>query len=481
MRDHLHFHLNGQPVRVDGDDAFVSLSDFLRQRRRLTGTKVVCAEGDCGSCSVLIGRRDPAGTLRYTTVTSCIMMVFQLDGAHVVTVEGLSDDEALNPIQQAMVACHGAQCGFCTPGFVASLYQMANDRVPMTRENACRALVGNLCRCTGYDAILNAATRVDTAAVTPVGELFDDRSLPAPSREEVLIETPTLRLYVPATLGQALDYRASNPTATIVAGATDLGVLVNKRVRTLTSVLVINGVPELTGGRIADGALVVGAASTLTQLEQAALEHIPALGEFLSWFGSPPIKNSGTLGGNLATGSPIGDSIPALMALNAEVELGSSSSSSATRRVNLNEFYTGYRKSVMRADELIVGVRIPLLREGETIKLYKVSKRRDLDISSVSGAIFLRRKAEVIEDVRIALGGVGPTVLRATKAEAMLRGTRFTQRAFDAASAAVRDEVTPISDVRGSADYRRTVAANLLLRCFHELAPADPIEGSVSR
>lgn len=471
MRDHLQFHLNGQPMRVDGDDAFLTLSDFLRRRRRLTGTKVVCAEGDCGSCSVLVGRRDPSGAFQYATVTSCIAMVFQLDGAHVVTVEGLGSADNLNPIQQAMADCHGAQCGFCTPGFVATLYQMANDGVPMNRHNTCRATVGNLCRCTGYDAILKAAEQVDVGSVAKIDDLYDPSTLGMAVDDDVLIETPTHRVYIPKTLAQALAYRAANPSATIVAGATDLGVLVNKRVRSLTSVLVISGLRELRDVQIDGDSLLVGSAATLTQLERAALDHLSAFGAFLSWFGSPPIKNAGTLGGNLATGSPIGDSIPALVTLGATVEL--ESAWAPKRSVPLGEFYTGYRTSVMGADELITAVRIPLLKANETLKLYKVSKRKDLDISSVSAAILVRRTPDVIDDARIVFGGVGPTVLRIPAAENALRGSPFTLDAFEKAATAIRAAVSPISDVRGSADYRRALAGNLLLRCYYELSQAD--------
>jgi xanthine dehydrogenase small subunit len=364
---------------------------------------------------VLIGRREDDGRMRYAAVTSCIAMVFQLDAAHVITVEGLSDGEQLNPIQQAMVSCHGAQCGFCTPGFIASLYQMANDAVPMTRENTTRALVGNLCRCTGYDAILCAAERVDVSKVSPLDMLYPPERLMPAADADVLIETPTRRLFVPSDLGAALAYHAENPHATLVAGATDVGVLVNKRVRALTSVLVIGHLREMRSIRNDAVSLVVGAAATLTQLEMACREHLPAFGDFLSWFGSPPIKNSGTLGGNLATGSPIGDSIPALMALSAEVELASVA---GTRDVPLNAFYTGYRQTVMRPEELITAIRMPLLRSDERLKLFKVSKRRDLDISSVSVAVFLRMDGEVIEEARVAAGGVGPTVMRLAKAGA---------------------------------------------------------------
>jgi xanthine dehydrogenase small subunit len=358
---------------------------------------------------------------------------------------------------------------------------MANDRVMPTRENACRALVGNLCRCTGYDAILRAAVETDHASVQPLDEMYASSEMEAALRaaveEDVLLETPTHRIYKPATLAQALQFRAHTPHATIVAGGTDWGVLINKRVREISSVLALYDVRELREIAVSEDSIRVGATATLSELERVATEALPPLGEFLSWFGSPPIKNAGTLAGNLATGSPIGDSLPALMVLGASVELASGGANPQRRHVKLTDFYTGYRQTVLRPDELIVAIHVPRLRDDETLKLYKVSKRKDLDISSVSAAIFLRLDGEVIADARIALGGVGPTVTRHAAAEDALRGAKtWMLDAFERAAHIIRESVKPISDVRGSADYRRAVAGNLLLKCFHEVHAA-PVGG----
>lgn len=479
MRDHVLFYVNGKPRAAAGDMAFVPLSDYLRKHDGLTGTKVVCAEGDCGSCSVLIGRPSD-GAMKYSTVTSCLQRVFQLDGAHVITVEGLVEpDGSPNAIQRSMAKCHGAQCGYCTPGFIATMYQLAEDGVEKTRENACRALVGNLCRCTGYDAILNAALQAEP--VTPLGERYPDQmlveSLAGAAGEDVLIESSTHLAYKPATLAQALSHRAAHPRATIVAGATDVGVLANKRVRELTNVLVLNGVDELRQVAVSNDSIRIGAAATLTDFERITREAIPSLGEFLAYFGSPPIKNAGTLAGNLATGSPIGDSLPALMVLGAQVELASANEAAApaTRGIPLDAFYNGYRQNVLRENELIAAIHIPRLREGERLWLHKVSKRKDLDISTVSAAVLVRIEAGTIAEARIALGGVGPTVMRWPGAEAELRGRSLSLEAFERAAILIRDSVKPISDVRGSADYRRRVASNLLLKCLHDLAAAEEV------
>ena len=471
IRDVLSLFINGRPVDVRGEDAFLTLSDYLRRRQRLVGTKVVCAEGDCGSCTVLVGRPTDAGKVGYVALCSCIHLMHQLDGAHVVTVEGLKDGDALNPIQQSMVACGGAQCGFCTPGFVVALQQLLDDKsTPCSPERIKRGLVGNLCRCTGYDAIVRAACGTDRSQLKSLDERYpatiaDDLAKAASG--PLRVEAGDRAVFKPATLDDAIAYRAAHPTCTIVSGATDVGVLFNKRVRDVVDALQLGGVRELRSIEVDDASIHVGATATLGELEAVALEHHEELGRFLSWFGSPQIKAAGTLAGNVATGSPIGDTLPTLHVLNAEVELAGPR---GRRRVNINDYYTGYRASVIAADELIVAVHVPRLAAGETLKLYKVSKRQDLDISSFSAAIWIRRTGDVIDDVRIAFGGVGPTVLRCRKVEGHLRGQAMSEELFAHGAAIAWREVTPIGDVRGAKAYRCTLAANILRKVYFELA-----------
>lgn len=473
MRDHVLFYLNGRPVRVGGDDVFLTLAEFLRRRRGLAGTKVVCAEGDCGSCAVLVGRVE-SGRLRYAAVTSCIQILFQLDAAHVVTVEGLRDGTDLNPIQGAMVACHGTQCGYCTPGFVVALYDLMHDGRPVGPAAVRRGLVGNLCRCTGYDSILRAATATDRAALKPVDALYPPGPIAAAladaAGEEVRIETPAKRFYKPTDVGRACRFRADHPGCVVVAGGTDLGVVYNKRLRSIGTALSTAGLAALRGVRVEGDAFYVGAGESLAALERAALAHLPELGRFLAWFGSPLIKNAGTLGGNIITGSPIGDTLPALTVLGAEVDLAGAG---GTRRVPFGGFYTGYRQTVLADDELVTGVRIPLPGPAEAFRLYKVSRRKDLDISSFSAAVRVRTAGGVIDDVRIAYGGVGPMVLRMARTEAALRGHPPTPERFEQAAAVAREEVTPITDVRGSEQYRRALAGNILLKFWHETFSAS--------
>ncbi len=478
MRDHVLLSLNGKRHEVRGAQVFQSLSDFLRQTQRLTATKVVCAEGDCGSCTVLLGRADDAGELRYQPVTSCIQYVAQLDGVHVITAEGVRTQERLHPVQQAMIDLHGAQCGYCTPGMVTSLCALFEGRTaPPTRAETTRALVGNLCRCTGYDSILAAAEKVDMGEVQPLAERYSSaemrRELHAANEQSVHIIDGERHLLKPATLADALKWRKEFPTATVLAGGTDLGVVWNKGKRELKSLLCIGNVRDLRIAEITADGIVLGAAATITEFENITADALPEYARMLERFGSPPIKNAGTIGGNLANGSPIGDSMPGLFVLDAEVELNSMSGS---RRVNINDFYTGYRKNVMRPDELLTRVIMPLPREDELFFVEKISKRRDLDISSFAAAIWLKLEGAMIRRVRIAYGGVAPTIVRLPKTEQFLAGQDLSEDVFRAAAQMARAEVKPISDVRGSAEYRSTLAANVLVkfgrRAMEQLAVA---------
>jgi xanthine dehydrogenase small subunit len=453
MRDRIRFYLNGKPAEASGDDVFLTFADFLRRRHGLIGTKIVCAEGDCGSCAVLIGRPD-GNLIRYSAVTSCIHILFQLDAAHVVTVEGLRDGRALNPIQQAMVSCQATQCGFCTPGFVIAMQDLMDDGGPIDAGKVRRALTGNLCRCTGYDSIIRAALATDRGALKSIDELYPPG--------EIL----SRQFYKPSTIAQAAQFRIDHPNCSVIAGATDLGVLYNKRAAEISVALSLSGISSLRVARVEGDALYVGAAVTLATLESLSLRHLPELGRFMEWFGSPLIRNAATIGGNLVTGSPIGDTIPAMIALGAEIEL---TGPARTRSVPIGEFYAGYRKTVLAADEFVTAARIPLLCDSQILKLYKVSRRKDLDISTFSAAIWMQRSNGVIEDVRLAFGGVGPMVLRLPRTEALLRGQIPTLERFEEAGKLAREEVTSISDVRGGAEYRRTLAGNILPKFWHEV------------
>jgi len=488
MRDYLQLFLNGRALRISAEEASLTLAEYLRRRRQLTGTKVVCAEGDCGACAVLLGRvSSDRERLEYSSVNSCIQMMFQLDAMHVITVEGLSSSE-LNPVQDAMVRCHGAQCGYCTPGFIVSLYDLMQTPNEITVHDVRRGLVGNLCRCTGYDSIIRAAMEADRSKLKRIDELYPPEAilpiLLAASEEDVRLDHDTFRFYKPISIQAAAEFRAENPGCLIIAGATDIGVQRNKGTREITVVMSTVGIKSLRNIDISQDSLFVGAAVTLSQLERICQSHLPEFAEFLAFFGSPLIKNAATLAGNLVNASPIGDTIPALFVLDAEIEL---IGPAGTRRININRFYTGYRKTAMAADEIVSRVRIFLPAAGDTFKLYKVSKRKDLDISSFGAAIWMRRDGRSISDIRIAYGGVGPMVIRMARTEEFLRGKTPSLELFEHAGTIAADETTPISDVRGSEQYRRLLSQNIMVKFFHDLdsgedttAPSPPA-GSLGR
>jgi xanthine dehydrogenase small subunit len=475
MRDHLIIHVNGTRHEIRGERCFQSLSNFLRYDLCLTGTKVVCAEGDCGSCAVLIGRPAAHG-LAYFAVTSCIQFLHQLDGAHVVTVEGLKHDGKLNAVQEALVRCQGTQCGFCTPGFVVSLCGLLNDERRLDAHALRAGLTGNLCRCTGYEQIIQAGLEVDASQVRRIDELYP----PAPlldalrraARDPVRVAAGDGReFFKPTTVADAVRFKREHPTGAIIAGGTDLGVQINKGIRNPPVILSLSALDELRAIELRDGMLIVGATATLADIERKTEQLVPEFGRMLWRHGSPLIRNAGTLAGNIANGSPIGDTMPALYVLNGEIEL---TGVSGARRVNMNDFYTGYRKSVMAGDEIITRVFMPLPTGDETLRIYKVSKRHDLDISTFTAAFWMRRSNGVIGEIRIAYGGCGPNIIRLRRTEAQLAGKPLNEAEIEAAAEIARSEITPISDVRGSKDYRFQLAENVLRKFYFDVTGDEP-------
>ena len=475
MRDHIRFLVNGREHRVAGRDIFLTLANWLRYNVRATGTKIVCEEGDCGACTVLERRR--AGD-DFQPVNSCIQSLFQLDGMSIITVEGLG----MSPVQQSMIVNHGAQCGYCTPGFVVAMSAMyeACDRVD---EGQVRdALTGNLCRCTGYEPIIKAALAVDGASMPKLRDRYPQ--LPD-ANDAVRIEN----FLSPVTLEDAVRFKAENKNCSIVQGATDVGVWINKRHFTAPAMLSLAKIEALDAIAEENGHIAVGANVNLTRFEQFVRDRIPELYRILNIFGSPQIKNAGTLAGNIANGSPIGDTLPYLFVADAQIELAGTS---GTRLVPINSFYRGYKQFDLRPDEIITRVFVPVvnsrhpergegsqvttsgdpspssrLRMTEVLKLYKVSRRKDLDISAFTAAIRLRMNGR-IEEARIAYGGVAPTVIRLPKTEAFLNGKSPTLDLFERAGEMARSEIKPISDVRGSADYRLQLAQNIMSKFYYE-------------
>jgi xanthine dehydrogenase small subunit len=478
MRDAIVLYVNGARREVRGDAAFATLSDYLRENLRLTGTKVVCAEGDCGACTVLLGRPGGDRPWRFVPVNACIVTMAQVDGAHVLTVESVSEGGALHEVQRALCEGHGSQCGFCTPGFVMALLGHFEHHAeqPATAREVANHLTGNLCRCTGYLPILQAGQDVRPEQLRSVVARHHspavERSLEDATRAPLSIVTEAHgRVDAPTDLPSLRALRARHPGARIVSGNTDLGVLVNKQklwpAGETRHAISLHLLRELEGITVADGVVTVGARATLSELERACAVAAPDLSSLLRVFASPQIKSIATLVGNVANGSPIGDTIPSLFALEAELEL---SSESGDRWLPIERYYLGYKQYALRPDEVVTRVRFRAVPAGTVFRAFKICQRRDLDISYVGAAFAIAHEGGVIREARLAYGGVGPTVIRLPGVEASLRGVNLADaRAWESAAAAIESAVTPRSDLRGSERGRRILAGNLFRKLGHEL------------
>jgi xanthine dehydrogenase small subunit len=489
----IRFFHRGQVVEVSDAAPTRSVLDWLREDAHCTGTKEGCNEGDCGACTVVIGSRALPGEagavrgLRLETVNACIQFLPTLDGKALFTVEdlkALSPGAALHPTQQAMVDCHGSQCGFCTPGFVMSLWStyehhQAGASRP-TRQQLADELSGNLCRCTGYRPILDAgqrmfdlpAARLDT---TPVVEAL--RSLQGNEGFAYVATGNPDRFHAPKTLAALAALRLAKPQAQLLAGSTDVGLWVNKQLRPLGDIIFVGDVAELKRIDECDGALVIGAGASLEAAWRALAQRWPALTDVWLRFASPPIRNAGTMGGNVANGSPIGDAPPVLMALDAQIELRQGE---RVRRMPLAAFYLDYMKNQLEAGEFVQAMVVPLDGPRRTVRAYKISKRFDCDISALCAVFAIELDGDTVHSVRLAFGGMAATVKRAAAAEAALVGQAWTQATVDAAKAALATEFKPLSDMRASAGYRMQVAQNLLQRFWLETRHVDPLPDSAT-
>ncbi|MEW1633686.1 FAD binding domain-containing protein [Streptomyces sp. NPDC093801] len=471
--------VNGSETPIEPASPHTTVLDFLRERG-LTGTKEGCAEGECGACSVLVARPGVDKPTDWVAVNACLIPAAALDGQEVVTSEGLATaggpgtPPVLHPVQEEMAVRGGSQCGYCTPGFVCSMaaeyYRPgrcahdgpADGADPEHGPNGfdLHALSGNLCRCTGYRPIRDAAFAVGT----PTG---DD---PLAQRREQSPPAPVATAYTrddsaflrPATLDGALRLLRERPEAVVVAGSTDWGVEVNIRSRRAPCVIAVDRLPELRTLHVASDHIEIGAALTLTEVERRLDGRVPLLAELFPLFASRLIRNSATLGGNLGTGSPIGDSPPVLLALEASVVLADGD---GRREVPLSDYFTGYRQSVRRAGELILSVRVPLPLSPVTA-FHKIAKRRFDDISSVAVAFALDVRDGTVRKARIGLGGVAATPVRALAAEAALEGRAWTADTVEAAARVLEAEGTPMDDHRASAGYRSAVLGRSLLKLY---------------
>jgi xanthine dehydrogenase small subunit len=480
----IRFYHQGSVREVAGVPASRTVLQHLREDLHCTGTKEGCAEGDCGACTVVVGELDAQGGIALKAVNACIQFLPTLDGRALFTVEDLRGaDGALHPVQQAMVDCHGSQCGFCTPGFVMSMWALYENQPAAaglpTRDEINTALSGNLCRCTGYRPIVDAAQKMfdyphyprvtlDRKAVAETLrqlQRHDTFEYRAPDARGAAFGSPAF--HAPLTLDAFARLRVEHPQARLLAGSTDVGLWVTKQFRDLGDMLYIGNVAELKTVERDAQTLTIGAAVTLEDAYAALAVDYPELAEMWTRFASLPIRNAGTLGGNIANGSPIGDSMPALLALDAEVVLRHGAK---TRTLPLDAFYVGYQKTALAVGEFVAALRVPRPAGDLRFRTYKVSKRYDQDISAVCAAFALRLgktgDSGTISEARGAVGGRAATPKRAAPTEAALTGATWTESTARQAMSALAADYQPLTDMRASSAYRLKVARNLLWR-FH--------------
>ena len=472
-RTHIRFLLNDTEIETADVSPDATVLDYLRLNRRLTGTKEGCAEGDCGACTVLVGRLTARGLI-YETVNACIRFLATLDGCHLVTVEHLSKNGQLHPVQEAMVSDHGSQCGFCTPGIVMSLYALWMETPKPFQDDVERALQGNLCRCTGYAPIIRAAQSVKGTPKNDPLHSERDRVTTALKAmrdgQNVEITHPSGKSLLPASLDAFADQLNANPDATIVAGATDVGLWVTKFMRPISPVIHLAQLADLHAITTGANSLTIGAGVTYSDLFETLKKHFPQLEPFWSRIGGPQVRNMGTIGGNIANGSPIGDTPPMLIALGARITLRKGK----TRRdIPLEDFFIDYGKQDLKPGEFLESIHFPLPHKDDIFDVHKISKRKDEDISSVCGAFWIRRDGETITDARIAFGGMAATSKRASHVETSLIGQPWTFETITQAQDNFAQDYTPISDMRASADYRALVARNLLMRVFQDRSASE--------
>lgn len=474
MRRTIRFIFRGQPREVSGFDPALTLLEWLRETMQATGTKEGCNEGDCGACTVVLARLD-GDSIRHDPVNACILLLGQIDGAEVLTVEDLARDGALHPVQAAMVRHHGSQCGFCTPGIVMSLFAAYHEAErPVSREAIGDCLAGNLCRCTGYRPIVDAAAEVLANPPEDRFALDQDERIAAlkalVDHRDVLVGHEDRFFASPGHLDGLTELAATHPEAILIAGATDAGLWVTKKLVDLPKVIFlgrVTGLDEIVEG---EDALFLGAMVTLARALPALARIDPDLETLLRRFGSKQVRACGTIGGNIANGSPIGDLAPAFIALGASLHLRLRED---RRDLPLEDFFLDYGKQDRAPGEIVTGITLPRLKPGRHFRAFKISKRFDEDISALMGAFAIRLEGRQIAEARIAFGGMAGTPKRASGTELALIGTSIDSPAeWLPAMRALEADFQPLSDMRASARYRSRVARAVFGKALTEIAGA---------
>ena len=453
----IEFNLNGEQVTINNANPHRTLLNWIREEAGLTGTKEACNEGDCGACTIMLVENNNGSTLNQA-VNSCIMLLPQVHGKSLFTVEGISFDNKLHPVQQAMVEHHGSQCGYCTPGIVMSLVTAHCNG----DTNVDTILAGNLCRCTGYKPIVKAAQEAFKSEL--LVELQNSVQLPFPERHSV----STNEFFVPDNVDSFAEWYANHPDALLIAGATDVGLWVTKQLRRFDEICFISNLPGLCEIVHNEDELHVGAGVTLSQFHRDADQLSHSLAELIHRFGSVQVRNSATVGGNIANGSPIGDLAPALIALGSKLVLRKGSN---RRIIVLEDFFMDYGVQDRQPGEFVESLRIP--KKAKSLACYKLSKRFDQDISSVCGCFNINVQDGLVDSARIAFGGMAAIPKRATATEKQLLGARWNMELIDKTLSTIEEDFSPITDMRASRDYRLLAAKNLLVKYYIESTNAD--------
>ena len=471
----VRFLLNNDVVTIENIDPNLTVLQYLRELQFNTGTKEGCASGDCGACTVVLAELDSDNVeqLNYKSINSCITFVGNLHGKQLITVEDLKDGAKLHHAQQTLVDNHGTQCGFCTPGFVMSAFALHKHNRTPNRAQVLEALAGNLCRCTGYRSIIEAAITSSESAEEDsfakhyqetVAKLTEFQQLPPPS-----LVANGHHYVAPKNIDELAIELTNEPTSTLVAGGTDLALSVTQNLAVIDKLVYVGNVADLTRIEETDNEIIIGSALPYSEFIETLHHYYPELGEMIERIGSKQVRNNGTLGGNIGNASPIGDMPPALIALGATMTLHVNGSE---RTILVEDYFVDYKKTVLKPSEFIKSVQIPKPKAGQSLKLYKISKRIDDDISAVLAAIFIEQQGQDVSNIRIAFGGMAAIPKRAPAAESVLLGHHLSEELIVKAKLALTGDFQPMSDVRASDKYRMTVAQNLIEKCYLELQSA---------
>ncbi|OZG70132.1 xanthine dehydrogenase small subunit [Hahella sp. CCB-MM4] len=462
----IKFLLNNELHSVENFDPNTTVLNYLRNDLNRCGTKEGCASGDCGACTVVVGELEN-GKVRYKSINSCITFLPALHGKQLLTVEDLKQGDQLHPAQQAIVDCHGSQCGFCTPGFVMSLYALNKNHPSPSKDEAMEALSGNLCRCTGYRPIVDAALNMGSYPSCQTTEPSTTEQLQAINDGcTATLSNSVSHYFSPTSIDELAQLLIDYPKARLLAGGTDLALEVTQFHRDLSTIVYVGNVAELKTVTETESSLVIGSAVTYNQCVERLEQEYPELGEMIERLGSLQIRNQGTIGGNIGNASPIGDMPPVLIALDATMTLRRGHN---TRTIKVADYFHDYKVTDLKPNEFIQSIEVPKAKPGHVLKIYKISKRIDDDISAILGALYFHIENQKVQTFTAAFGGMAAIPKRALHCEAALQGQPWNELNVESAMQALELDFKPLSDVRASAEYRMDVAKNLLMKSFLEI------------